>query len=65
MGSGIQREDRKWLFAAIKDEKNNRHFWLFYEVYRKNYELAAGIAPFRREKTAYWVFFKALEWIAD
>jgi len=32
MGSGIQREDRKGLFAAIKDEKNNRHFWLFYDI---------------------------------
>ena len=34
MGSGIQREDRKGLFAAIKDEKNNRHFWLFYDIER-------------------------------
>ena len=32
MGSDIQREDRKGLFAAIKDEKNNRHFWLFYDI---------------------------------
>jgi len=32
MGSDIQREDRKGLFAAIKDEKNNCHFWLFYDI---------------------------------
>ncbi len=32
IGSGIRSEGRKGLFAAIKDEKNNRHFWLFYDI---------------------------------
>ena len=33
-GSGMRRKGRKGLFAAIKDEKNNRHFWLFYDIER-------------------------------
>jgi hypothetical protein len=32
IGSGMRGEGRKGLFAAIKDEKNNRHFWLFYDT---------------------------------
>jgi len=32
VGSGMQRAGRKGLFASIKDEKNNRHYWLFYDI---------------------------------
>ena len=35
MGSGMQRTGKKGLFAAIKDEKNKRHFWLFYDLNEK------------------------------
>lgn len=32
VGSGMQRAGRKGLFASIKDEKNSRHYWLFYDT---------------------------------
>jgi hypothetical protein len=35
MGSGMQRTGKKGLFAAIKGEKNKRHFWLFYDLNEK------------------------------